>query len=210
MARLLEGLFTAMKSFAIEQKIVPLANQYYVYDLDEAGEKGKLLAFAHQKRFAWKEKFTFYTNEAKASVLVEVQARQALDFGARYDVRDAAGTVLGVVGKVFGASVLRSTWNVFAPDKEEVPLVIARERSQALAIIRRVWELLPIIGEIPFFVKYHFDFIDAQTKAVEGNYQKTTTVRDHYQLNADDTLLEKVDWRVLVSLGIMMDALQGR
>ncbi len=199
-----------MKSFAIEQKIVPLANQYYVFELDATGEKGRLLAFAHQKRFAWKEKFTFYTDESKNSVLMEVQARQAIDFGARYDVSDAAGTALGVVGKVFGASVLRSTWNVFAPNKEEVPLVTARERSQALAIIRRVWELLPIIGEIPFFVKYHFDFIDMQTKAVEGSYQKTTTVRDHYRLTAEDNLLGKVDWRVLVSLGIMMDALQGR
>ncbi len=199
-----------MTSFAIDQKIAPLANQYYVYELDAGGAKGKLLAFAHQKRFAWKEKFTFYTDESKQTVLVEVLARQAIDFGARYDVRDASGAVLGVVGKAFGASFLRSTWNIFAPGNETHPLVIVHERSQALAILRRVWGLLPIVGEIPFFVKYHFDFIDPDSKAVEGSYRKVTTIRDNYHLNADDTLLQKTDWRVLVSLGIMMDAMQGR
>ncbi|HEX7260164.1 MAG TPA: hypothetical protein VF272_04515 [Candidatus Saccharimonadia bacterium] len=199
-----------MKSFAIDQKIAPLANQYYVYELDVSGEKGKLLAFAHQKRFAWKEKFTFYADESKQKMLMEVQARQVMDFGARYDVRDAQGTVLGVIGKAFGASFLRSTWHVFTPDNETIPLVIARERSQALAIFRRLWELLPLIGEIPFFIKYHFELINPSDQTVYGSYEKVTTLRDHYRLSADDQLLQKTDWRVLVSLGIMMDALQGR
>ncbi|HUC20347.1 MAG TPA: hypothetical protein VMR98_02550 [Candidatus Polarisedimenticolaceae bacterium] len=198
------------KSFAIDQKIAPLANQYYVYELNEAGGKGQLLAFAHQKRFAFKEKFTFYTDESKQQVAFEVQARKVLDFGARYDVRDAQGEVLGVLGKAFGASFLRSTWHIFDPNDETTPQVVVRERSQALAIVRRLWEFIPIVGEIPFFIKYHFEFIDPTTQAVHGGYEKVTTLRDHYRLNADAELLGKAQWRVLVSLGIMMDALQGR
>lgn len=199
-----------MKTFLIQQKIQPLVNQYAVYEADAEGKAGAMVAFAQQKRLSFKEKFTVYGDDTKAQIVFELQARQMIDLGARYDVRDTDGTIIGTLGKDFKSSLLRSTWHVFRPGEEASPALIVQERNKNLAIVRRVWELLPVLSEIPFFVKYHFDFINPADGQVVASYNKTTTLFDHYQLTINDETTVGVDWRVLVGLGIMMDALQGR
>lgn len=118
--------------------------------------------------------------------------------------------MLGVLGKAFKASLLRSTWLVFKPGDEESPLVTVQERSRGLAIFRRIWEMLPYLSDLPFFIKYHFDFIRPADQKVVAEYDKTTTFRDHYVLRIQDDLEKEVDWRALVALGVLMDALQSR
>lgn len=199
-----------MKSYLIQQKIQPLVNQYAVYEADASGNAGAMVAFAQQKRLAFKEKFTMYSDDSKSQVAFEMQARQVMDFGARYDIRDANGTVIGTVGKDFKSSLVRSTWLVYTPGQEDKPLLVAQERSVGLAIGRRLWGFLPIIGDFPFFLKYHFDFTNPATNQVAATYEKTTTVRDHYLLTLNDGTEDLIDPRVLISLGILMDALQSR
>ncbi|MCW5713742.1 MAG: hypothetical protein KIT43_04410 [Bauldia sp.] len=70
-----------MATFFIHQKITAFANQYWIFD-GRSGEAGQLLAFAHQKRFAFRERFLFFTDESKAHEAFHIQARQVLDFGA--------------------------------------------------------------------------------------------------------------------------------
>jgi uncharacterized protein YxjI len=199
-----------MKTYLIHQIIEPFVNKYLVYESDETGQQGNLMAMAQQKRLAFKEKFTMYTDGTKSQVAFEMQARQVLDFGARYDIRDANGQVLGTVGKDFKSSLLRSTWLVFRPGEEEKPALIAQERSLPLAIIRRIWGFLPIVGDFPFFIKYHFDFTDQANNEVAATYEKTTTFRDYYRLTIKSGAAEELDPRVLISLGILMDAAQSR
>lgn len=151
-----------------------------------------------------------YTDDSKTQTAFTMQARQVLDFGARYDIRDAEGTIIGTVGKDFKSSLLRSTWLVFRPGQEDQPVLIAQERSLGLALARRLWEFLPIISEVPFFVKYHFDLTNPATNQLAATYEKTTTLRDHYRLTLQDGTEQLADPRVLISLGILMDALQGR
>ena len=200
-----------MKSYLIQQKIKPLVNQYAIYETDSpADETGRLIAFTQQKRLALREKFTAYTGEDKQTVAFEIQARSVMDFGARYDVSDAAGNKLGMLGKNFKSSLLRSTWHVYRPGNEETPVLVVQERSLPLAISRRIWGFLPYIGDIPFFLKYNFDFTDPATQQVVATYVKTTTFRDHYALTLHDDCPADIDPRVFISLGIMMDALQSR
>ncbi|MCW5777792.1 MAG: hypothetical protein KIS87_15255 [Phycisphaeraceae bacterium] len=90
------------------------------------------------------------------------------------------------------------------------PLVVARERSVPVAVIRRLWDWIPFIGDAPFFIKYHFDLTDPRTGAAVGEYFKTTRFRDHYRLVIEDRYLDAIDWRTFISLGVAMDALQGR
>lgn len=199
-----------MKTFLINQKIQPLANQYQVFESDEVGTEGALVAFAQQKRFAFKEKFTIFRDESKSDILVEIQARQVMDFGARYDVRDNSGNVIGVIGKAFGASILKSTWQIFKPGEEDAPYMTVSERSAGIAIARRVWTILPVVGEIPFFIKFNFDFKDAKSGEIQASYDKTTTFRDHYKLIIKNESSQDIDWKVYVAMGIMLDAMQGR
>lgn len=197
-----------MATFFIHQKITAFANQYWIYD-GRSGEAGALLAFAHQKRLAFRERFLFYTDETKAREAFHIQARKVLDFGSSYDVADNEGHRFGVFRKAFGASLLRSTWEIVDPETEQ-PLIMAQERSMPVAIIRRLWDWIPYLGDAPFFIKYHFDFSDVRSGAPVGEYFKMTRIRDHYRLVVEDRFLDTIDWRVFVSLGVAMDALQGR
>ncbi len=199
-----------MKTFYIQQKLQLAVNQYKVFEGGAGGEQGTLIAFAQQKRFAFREKFTLYTDESKSTVLLEVQARTVMDLGARYDIKDKAGSVIGVAGKEFGASLLKSTWNLYKPGQEDTPYLVIQERSSVVAIFRRVWGFIPFIGEIPFFIKYHFDFSDPATNRVKASYNKTTTFKDHYRLEIQDEAGQELDWRALVAMGVMLDALQSR
>ncbi len=199
-----------MKSFYIEQRIQLAINRYKVFEGNKAVDGGKLVAFAEQKRFAFREKFTIYKDESKQKVLLEVQARRVIDPGARYDITDSSGKIIGIAGKKFGASLLKSSWNIYKPGHEEKPYLVVQERNAVLAIVRRVWGFIPFIGEIPFFVKYHFDFIDPSGNKVKATYDKTTTFKDHYRLSIQDEAAKEMDWRVFVALGVMLDALQSR
>jgi hypothetical protein len=199
-----------MKAFILEQKITVMVNQYRVFTADAVENKQEEVAFAQQKRLALKEKFDFFTDETKQHVLFSVQARKVLDLGTRYDVLDADGKAIGILGKLFKASLLRSTWNVFKPGDEAIPQVIAQERSKGLALFRRIWQLLPFLGDFPFFLKYHFDFRRPNEEKVVIEYNKTTTFRDHYLLRIQDEIENEIDWRVLIALGVLMDALQSR
>lgn len=195
-----------MSTFRIEQKITPLANQYRVY---QGADSPDIIAFVHQKRFAFREKFELYGDEAKTQLIATIQARQAIDLGARYDVTGADGHKLGVLNKNFKQSLLRSTWEIRTPDEPAAPLATVRERSLPVAILRRLWEFIPVVGGIPFFIKFHFEFITA-SGSVSGSYVKTTLLRDHYLLEVAEPLASAADWRVYVSLGIMLDAMQSR
>jgi uncharacterized protein YxjI len=200
-----------MKSFLIHQKITPLVNRYAVYEAAGPGdEPGALVAFVEQKRFAFKETFNVYSSEDKQTIAFTFKARQVIDFGARYDIMDGNGNPLGVVGKDFKSSLLRSTWHIFRTGQEDKPVLIVQERSQGIAAFRRIWDFLPIISDFPFFIKYHFDFVNPADQKVIATYDKTTTIVDHYRLTINDDAPADVDQRIFIALGIMMDALQGR
>lgn len=199
-----------MKTYLIKQKIRPIVNQYAIYERDATFGEETMFAFIQQKRFTMREKFVAYTDETKQEVSFEIKSRQVLDFGARYDVADAAGTPLGVIGKDFKSSLLRSTWHIFQPGAEDRPALVVQERNKNFALIRRAWEILPFISEFPLLMRYHFDFINPQSNQVNATYNKTTLLLDQYELNVTGGVAETMDPRVLIALGIMMDALQGR
>lgn len=196
-----------MKYF-IDQKINLLTNQYFIYN-NESKDAVNLVAFVQQKRLAMREKITFYKDTSKQEIIFTVKAREAIDLGAKYDVISEDDNTLGVIQKAFKSSLLRSTWHVL-DSTEKNPIMVIQERSQPIAIIRRFWGFVPIIGEIPFLFKYHFDFNNATTGERVASFQKVTILRDNYSLEIDDSQGENFDWRLFVALGVMLDALQSR
>ena len=77
--------------FVVKQKLTMMVNRYEVSESDEAGNPTRLMAFAEQKRLAFKEQVTFFTDDSKQRPVFAFKARQALDLGAGYDVTDEGG-----------------------------------------------------------------------------------------------------------------------
>ena len=196
----------------IEQKITLFTNQYRVLGAGEEGAKASLVAFAQQKRLAFKEKVTFYADEAKSRETFTFRAEKVLDVHGRYFVEDENGQIVGMFRKVFGASLLKSTWIVM--DKEGNELFEVSESSVPLALLRRFGGAIPIVGGlvdlVVAFFRYHFKFIDLTSREEVGMYQKTTLFRDHYLLSMNDAQFEHLDWRVWAAVGVGLDVLQSR
>lgn len=196
----------------VEQKITALVNQYRIYSVTDGGEKGDMVAFAQQKRFAFKEKVLFYRDEQKTEEVFGFRAEKTLDVHGRYFVEDADGNLLGIFRKHFKKSLLNSTWEIL--DKDSQPVITVSESSKVYAVVRRVMAFIPYIGELAEIVgaliKYHFVFRDAATGEEVGKYRKTTMFRDHYELAMTDEAYAKQDWHVLAAMGVALDALQDR
>src|SRR5688500_8795176 len=99
--------------FLLRQRIRPVVNQYEFFLPDGAGAAGPEICFVEQKRFKFKEDIRFYADDSKAQEILRIKARQRFDPRARYDVTDPDGLKVGEIQKVFGASLLRSTYALF-------------------------------------------------------------------------------------------------
>ena len=191
--------------FVVDQLIRPMVNLYRVSTADEAGNAAEPVAFVRQARMKLKEEIVFHADESETRELFRFKARQAFDLGGRYDVTDPSGQRIGVLENRFRQSLLRSTWAVLDPVDEEVRLLV-QERSMPVAVVRRLWGLLPL--EIPFLFPYHFDLLEDGT--VVGGVERQRSLRDRYLVNLHSIPAEKLDRRLAVALAIALDALQSR
>ncbi len=190
--------WTAADRFVIDQLIRPMVNLYRIT------AEGQPVAFVRQKRMAIKEDIRFFADENETDELFRLKARALMEFGGRYDVTTPAGEKIGVLGKVFGKSLLRSTWQVLDADEQEV--AIAKERSVPIALLRRAIDAVPYGDFIP--IPFHFT-IDAGERHV-GDLNRRFGVRDTYDLDVSGDVERTIDRRLAVALGIALDALQSR
>jgi uncharacterized protein YxjI len=199
----------AAERFIVSQRFTLMVNRY---EVSVAGEDGKTavepVCFIEQKRLKLKEELTAFTDDSKTRALFRIKARKALDVSARYDVTSADGEPIGVLGKVFKQSLVRSTWQVFDAGGER-QLAVARERSLAVAIWRRVVDFVPLVGEILALipVRYHFEMRDPSSGETLGDVTRIWGLRDRYLLDVTGSPL---DHRVAIALAVALDALQAR
>jgi uncharacterized protein YxjI len=190
------------EQFAVTQKVTLAVNRYDIRSLGADGRPGALLATAQQKRLAFKEQVTFYADEARTMPIFSFRARKRLDLGSGYDVVDAAGAPIGSFRKDFGRSLTRSTWHLEAPGLTST----GSERNATVAVLRRVWDLVPVVGEIPMPFIVHFDFVDDRDRPVLTSTRRISA-RDRYDISVPGG---RVDGRLAAAMAVALDALQDR
>jgi uncharacterized protein YxjI len=195
--------------YLIDQLVRPVVNLYRITPL-AAGEApaGGPVAFVRQKRMAIREDIRFFADESESEELFRIKARSVLDIGgSRYDVLAADGAAIGRLEHVFGKSLFRSTWRIVGAEESEV--AVARERSQVLAIARRVVDFLPYGEWVP--IPYDFVFHGPGGDGDLGHFtRKFLSVRDRYVLDVSNDREQRLDRRLALALGIALDALQNR
>jgi uncharacterized protein YxjI len=193
--------------YLVDQLIRPIANLYRVTPL-AVGETpaGPPIAYVRQKKLAIKEQIRFFADEAESQELFHIQARTWLDTGgSKYDVVDAQEGNVGLLEHVFGKSLFRSTWRVSSADGEET--AIARERSQVMAIARRLIDFVPDVGGlIP--IPYNFEILAGDR--VIGGMDRKFQLRDRYVLDLSADTEKALDRRLAIALAIGLDTLQNR
>ncbi|TQM46054.1 hypothetical protein [Pseudonocardia cypriaca] len=189
--------------FFIRQRITMMVNRYEIRGAAPDGSEGPLLAFAQQKRMKLKEEVVFYSDESRSRAVFSFKARQRLDVRAEHDVFDEYGNALGYFRKEFGASLLRSTWTMAGPGYEAV----GKERRPVIAVLRRVWDFIPYLGDVWVPFVFHFDFVDTATGQPVLSSERRKAIRDRYVIDVPDP---RVDFRLAAAMTVALDALQSR
>jgi len=195
--------------FLLRQRIKLVINQYEFFLPGADGAPNQPLCFVEQKRFKFKEDIRFYTDESKTQELLRIKARQAFDPRATYDVTDDLGTKIGAIQKVFGKSLLRSTYRILGAGGEE--LAITTERSLGVALIRRAVGFIPYVENIADWlpIPYHFVFKSGE-RIIGQNTRQTFKIRDVYTIDMSADPERVLDRRLVLAIAVGMDALQAR
>ena len=99
--------------FVLRQRIRLVINQYEFSLPEDGDEPAQPFCFVEQKRFKFKEDIRFYTDDTKTTEIMRIKARQRFDPRARYDVTTPDCQKIGEIQKVFGKSLIRSTYQLF-------------------------------------------------------------------------------------------------
>jgi uncharacterized protein YxjI len=184
--------------YEIDQLIRPIANLYRI------SAHGSPVAFVRQKRLAIKEDIRFFADENETDELFRIKARAVFEVGGRYDVTTPDGERIGVLEKVFGKSLLRSTWRL--RDATDAEVAVVQERSLPIALLRRAIDFVPYGDFVP--ILFHFT-IDADGQHL-GDMTRAWGIRDRYTLDLSGDTSRTLDRRLAVALAIALDALQSR
>ncbi len=161
---------------------------------------GQLVMFVQQKAFKLREDIRVYSDEARTQEVLNIKARQIVDFAAAYDVVDSAsGVKLGAFRrKGWSSSFARDHWEILGPADEPIGQVI--EDSLALALVR----------------KYAFKFLPQSFDILLGE-QKICDLRQRWNpflymmdvdYSADGT--GQFDRRIGLAAAILIAAIEGR
>jgi len=191
--------------FFLSQRIRPVINQYE-FALAE-GEPP--FCFAEQKRFKFKEDIGFFADETKTTELLRLKARQRFDPAARYDVTGPEGERLGQIQKMFGSSLLRSTYTLYGADGNETATV--REQSLLVALVRRLAGFVPYVGNFADWLPIPYSFtITRDGEPLGIHSRRRWRLRDTYDIDLTADAERTLDRRLVLALAVGLDALQAR
>lgn len=195
--------------FILRQRVRLVINQYQFSIADESGD-GEPFCFVEQRRFKFKEDIGFFTDETKTTELMRIKARQRFDPRATYDITTPTGEVIGTIQKVFGASLLRSTF--LLRSNASGLEVTSRERSLPVALFRRLIGFVPYVGGYSDWlpIAYDFEYTAPDGTDLGINRRRRWKWRDVYEMDFSADTERLLDRRLALASAVGMDALMAR
>jgi uncharacterized protein YxjI len=189
--------------FVLKQRIKLVINQYEFSLADEQPP----FCFVEQARFKFKEDIRFFTDDSKSTELMRIKARQRFDPRATYDITGADGSKIGEIKKVFGASLLRSTYEI----SSTTGTVTAQEQNLLVALFRRLVQFIPYVENVADWlpIPYHFEF-RRDSEVIGTHRRRFGKLRDVYDIDFSGDPERRFDRRLVLAAAVGMDALQAR
>ncbi len=181
--------------YVLKKQVLALTGILRLYN-----PQGQLALYCQQKMFRLKEDIRVFADENRTRELLNIKARQIIDFSAYYDVFDSQYTtkVGGLRRKGF-RSLVQDEWEVF--DAQDVSLGFLKEDSLNRALLRRflLGNLLPQDYDMTF-----------GTERVADYKQEFHIFQ--YVLDVDFSLdtAKKLDHRLGLAAAILLAIVEGR
>jgi len=149
-----------------------------------------------------KRHVSFYRDDRKTERVLEVQQDRKLHWVVQtFTVRDAEGQPLASLRKNWLRHIFRKQWKIHAPDGEL--LMVAKEDSIILSLLRR-------LGGIFALLRTNFVFVHRNGTTRLGEFKRKMTILDRYVLDLTPDRTRRLDRRVALALGVMLDTGERR
>ena len=181
--------------YLLKRQVFALTGKFRFYN-----PSGDLLLFSEQKMFKLKEDIRLYSDETKSQELLQIKARQIIDFSAAYDVLDSAtGQKIGAMRRKGFRSMVRDEWDVM--DASDLVIGKLFEDNISQALLRRF-----LLGS---FLPQNYD-ISMGEQRVGDLKQRFNLLR--YELILDFSMdpMRLLDRRLGIAAGILLAAIEGR
>ena len=181
--------------YVLRKQILALTGIVRIYNPQD-----QLVLFSQQKIFKLKEDIRIYADETKNRELLNIQARQIIDFSAYYDVIDSQySTKVGGLRRKGFRSIVQDEWEVF--DQQDKPLGILKEDSLKQALLRRF-----LLG---IFVPQNYD-LNIGIERVADYKQRLQLFRYVLDIDFQMDTGEKLDRRLGIAAAILLATIEGR
>jgi uncharacterized protein YxjI len=191
----------------VQQVFKPIGNEYRIsVPAPGSAEEGRPLLYVKQKKMKIKEDIRFRVSPDDPEHLFMIKSKSVFEFRGRHEVLDADGTVIGMLEKDFGRSLLRSHWRV--RDAAGTEVLEGHEASWIIALLRRFADIGPELFSLLTWLPFNFVLLREGRQV--GTYKRVLgKLRDRYILELEPEV-EDVDRRLIVAFAIGLDALQDR
>ncbi len=194
--------------FFVSQRRLSIKERYFVYD-----EEGRELFYVERPfRLLGRRTITIYDDESKQDpVLFITQDHYWEAFHRNYTVKTVDGEVLAKLSRNNIKSLFRRSWDI--ADAAGASLAIAREDTVILAFVRRLVNLIPFVDLLGGIIKTDFHFIrrdDSGNEEKIGSFDRRISLFDKYVLNLSADPERKLNRRVALAVGILLDTAEKR
>ena len=140
---------------------------------------------------------------ATGEKLLEIKQEKKFEYlVATYTLRDNKGRALGMFRKNYLYNIFRKRWEVRALNGSVIAL--AKEDSIFKSLLRRF--LGPMMG----LLRTNFVFMHPSGSPQYGAFNRTFTILDRYVLDLTADSQRKLDRRIALALGVMLDTGERR
>lgn len=181
--------------YLLKRQVFALAGTFRFYD-----PAGNQVMYSQQKMFKLKEDIRVFADEEKTQEVLQIKARQIVDFSAAYDVIDSAfNQKVGALRRKGMKSILRDEWEVLDANDQVIGKLF--EDSMGLAMLRRL-----LLGSL---LPQNYDITFGEQRVADLK-QRFNLFR--YELDIDFSFdpAKLLDRRLGLAAGILLAAIEGR
>jgi hypothetical protein len=181
--------------YVLKKQFLALTGILRVYNPQE-----QLVLYTQQKMFKLKEDIRIYSDETKTRELLNIQARNIIDFSAYYDVFDSLSTTkIGGLRRKGFRSMIQDEWEVF--DGQDQSLGILKEDSLRQALLRRF-----LLGR---FLPQNYDLLLGLERVADYKQRFRFFV---YVLDIDFQMdsAKRLDRRLGLAAAVLLAIIEGR
>ncbi|MFN2149093.1 MAG: hypothetical protein ACK2T2_11935 [Anaerolineales bacterium] len=181
--------------YVLKRQVFALTGKFRYYD-----PGGNLVMFSEQKMFKLREDIRVFTDDSKSQEVLQIKARQIIDFSAAYDVVDSAfNQKVGALRRRGMKSILRDEWEVLDTNDQVIGMLF--EDSMGRAMLRRMLlgSLLPLDYDVTI-----------REQRVADLKQRFNLFRYELDVDFSHDPAKVLDRRVGLAAGILLAAIEGR